>query len=95
MPLGKENILSPQLDYAFFKNIDYVFNFSSSFHSIHKQLPSLGLYMKKVNYGTQLVLNNKWEVYFMTLSQEKICLKKSNLIGSIENAYIFLNVYIF
>ena len=71
MSLAKGCILSPQLDCAFFKNTDYVFNFSSSFHSTHKQVSSLGLYMKEVNYGTQLVLNNKQEIYFMTLSQEK------------------------
>lgn len=70
MPLAKGCIPSPQLDCAFFKHIDYVFNFSSSFHSTHKQVPSLGLYMKEVNYGSQLVLNNKQEIYFMTLSQE-------------------------
>ena len=27
--------------------------------------------MKEVNYGTQLVLNNKQKIYFMTLSQDK------------------------
>lgn len=35
-------------------------------------MPSLGLYIKEVNYGTQLALNKKQEICFMTLSQEKM-----------------------
>ena len=83
MPLEKGYILSPQLDLAFFKSIDCVFNFCSSFHSPQTR-PSLELCMKEVNYGTQLVLNNKQKIYFMTLSQDKKkWLQRSYMIGNI------------